>query len=108
MVEANEAVLRERAALLQRLLAELAIAAELVRVEGQVGGGTLPLAHPISWACALAGAPEPLLDRLRLGEPAVLARIDEGRVVLDVRCLPDGALPEVARAVAAALAVPGA
>ena len=108
MVEASEAVLRERAALLQRLLAELAIAAELVRVEGQVGGGTLPLAHPISWACALAEAPEPLLDRLRLGEPAVLARIDEGRVVLDVRCLPDGALPEVARAVAAALAVPGA
>jgi L-seryl-tRNA(Ser) seleniumtransferase len=108
MVEASEGALHQRAGQLQRLLAEGGTASEVVRVEGQVGGGTLPLAHPISWACALAGAPEPLLDRLRLGEPAVLARIDEGRVLLDVRCLPDGSLPEVARAVAAALAVPGA
>src|SRR5262244_1183051 len=96
MVEAPEAVLRQRAVALQRLLADAGVPSEAVRVEGQVGGGTLPLAHPISWACALEGATDALLARLRTGDPAVVARIDEGRVLLDVRCLPNDALPDLA------------
>jgi L-seryl-tRNA(Ser) seleniumtransferase len=112
MVESAEEPLRQRAEQLQRLLVDAGAPSRTLRVEGQVGGGTLPLARPLSWACALEGPAEALLDRLRTGDPAVLARIDEGQVLLDVRCLPDASLPTVARAVAsavaAAVAVPGA
>jgi L-seryl-tRNA(Ser) seleniumtransferase len=106
MVEATEEAL-QRARRLQALLAEAGVHSRAVRVEGQVGGGTLPLARPTSWACALDGAADVLLARLRTGDPAVLARIDEGRVLLDVRCVSEEALLTLARAVASADVVPG-
>ena len=99
---AAEPVLRERAETLRRNLADVGIAARVVRVEGQVGGGTLPLARPPSWACLVEGRAEEMASRLRSGEPAVLGRIEDGRLVLDVRCLEDGDLGRVGAAVAAA------
>jgi L-seryl-tRNA(Ser) seleniumtransferase len=42
--------------------------------------------------------------RLRLGDPAVVARVADGRVVLDPRTLPPDAAPAIGRAVAAAVA----
>lgn len=88
-----------------RLLAELArrgVSAEVVSVEGQAGGGTLPLSRLPSWACRVAGEPEALLARLREGEPAVVGRIADGQLVLDVRCVNDAQLEALAQAVAAA------
>jgi L-seryl-tRNA(Ser) seleniumtransferase len=41
--------------------------------------------------------------RLRLGEPAVITRVQEERVLLDPRTLPEAALPAVADAVLRAL-----
>ena len=99
---APEPVLRERADALRRLLADAGVTARVVRVEGQVGGGTLPLARPPSWACVLEGDAEALAARLRTGEPSVLGRIEDGRLVLDVRCIEDADLGGLSAAVAAA------
>ena len=99
---APEPVLRERADALRRLLADAGLTSRVVRVEGQVGGGTLPLARPPSWACVLEGDAEALAARLRTGEPSVLGRIEDGRLVLDVRCIEDADLGRLSAAVAAA------
>ena len=106
---ASEPVLRARADVLRQRLAEGGVDARVVHVEGQVGGGTLPLARPRSWACVLDGDAEALAGRLRAGEPSVVGRIEEGRLVLDVRCIDDPDLTRLAAAVVAARAVlPGA
>jgi L-seryl-tRNA(Ser) seleniumtransferase len=106
---ASEPVLRARADVLRQRLADGGVEARVVHVEGQVGGGTLPLARPRSWACVVDGDAEALATRLRTGEPSVLGRIEEGRLVLDVRCIDD---PDVARLAAAVVAarssLPGA
>jgi L-seryl-tRNA(Ser) seleniumtransferase len=93
--------LRERASRLASLLLEQGVKAEVVPTEGQVGGGAMPLSRLPSYACALDGyAPQRAQDQLRTGEPPVISRIDEGRVLLDVRCLAEGELRPVALAVA--------
>jgi L-seryl-tRNA(Ser) seleniumtransferase len=98
----SEPVLRDRADALRQALSDGGVTARVVRVEGQVGGGTLPLAHPPSWACVVDGEAESLATRLRTGEPSVLARIEDGRLVLDIRCIEDGDLGPLAAAVVAA------
>jgi L-seryl-tRNA(Ser) seleniumtransferase len=84
------------------------VAVEPVACAGAVGGGALPLAELPSWAVAIAGPPAEALERaLRAGDPPIVARIHEGRVLLDVRTIAPDELAEVARAVAAALAGQG-
>jgi len=99
LVLAPETALRERAETLRGLLQQAGAEARVVRVEGQVGGGTLPLVAVPSLACAIEGDAEALATRLRTGEPSVLARIEDGRLVLDVRCLGAEDLPPLAAAV---------
>ena len=109
LVLASEPVLRARADVLRRHLEDAGVDARVVHVEGQVGGGTLPLARPRSWACVLEGEAEAFATRLRTGEPSVLARIEDGRLVLDVRCIEDPDVAPLAAAVVAARApLPGA
>jgi L-seryl-tRNA(Ser) seleniumtransferase len=74
---------RERAARLSERLG-----GEVVATTARVGGGALPLLEIESWACALAGGEE-LAARLRAAEPPVIARVQEGRVLLDCRTLSD-------------------
>jgi L-seryl-tRNA(Ser) seleniumtransferase len=106
---APESVLRTRADVLRRHLHDAGVDSRVIHVEGQVGGGTLPLARPRSWACVLEGDAEALATRLRTGEPSVLARIEDGRLVLDVRCIEDRDVAAVAAAVVAARSpLPGA
>ena len=109
MVLAPEPVLRARADTLRRHLEDAGVDARVVHVEGQVGGGTLPLARPRSWACVLEGEAEAIATRLRAGEPSVVARIEDGRLVLDVRCIEEPDLAPLAAAVVAARTpLPGA
>ena len=109
LVLASEPVLRARADALRRHLEDAGVDARVVHVEGQVGGGTLPLARPRSWACVLEGEAEAFATRLRTGEPSVLARIEDGRLVLDVRCIEDPDVAPLAAAVVTARApLPGA
>ena len=76
-----------------------------------VGGGSLPGETLPSFGLALDGhsgaATNRLLAALRAGEPAVLGRIEDGRVVLDLRTVDPAADAELGRAVAAALAAAG-
>ena len=64
----------------------------------RVGGGALPLAELPSFACALD---EGLAAPLRVGEPAVVGVVRDGRLLLDCRTLSDAELDEAAAAVAA-------
>jgi L-seryl-tRNA(Ser) seleniumtransferase len=81
-------------------LAEL-VGGEVEETVARVGGGALPLAELPSAACAVE---EELADRLRLGEPPVVAVVRDGRTLLDSRTLADEDVAEVASAVLAARA----
>ncbi|MCA9555252.1 MAG: L-seryl-tRNA(Sec) selenium transferase, partial [Myxococcales bacterium] len=82
-----------------------AVGVELVDGESVPGGGSLPLCR-LPTRLVLVGPAGPegraLAEALRAGEPAVVSRVVQDRVALDVRTIPDEALPEVARRVAEA------
>lgn len=88
--EPVEAV-RERA---ERLA--ILIGGEVEETVARVGGGALPLAELESAACAIE---ESLATALRLGEPAVVGIVRDGRLLLDARTLGADEVDEVARAV---------
>ena len=105
LLKQPRAVLERRAlALLEQLVAHR-LDAKVILTTGQVGGGSMPLASLPSFACSVGGGrAEALHEKLRAADPPVIARIADGLLLLDVRCLEDDELPGVARAVAAALA----
>lgn len=94
----SKETLRARAEKLLAALASEGVAAEVREVVGQVGGGSMPLAEPVSYACTLEEDGD-LREKLREGELPVVCRVSEGRVILDVRCLDDAAVGLVAQAV---------
>ena len=62
------------------------VGAEISRVESTIGGGSLPGETLASWAVRLkTDGPQRLLAALRSGTPAVIGRIDDDAVVLDLR-----------------------
>jgi L-seryl-tRNA(Ser) seleniumtransferase len=76
---------------------------EIVAGESVIGGGSTPGATlpTVLLAVAWKGlSADQLAARLRAAEPAVIARVEEGRVLLDLRTV----FPEEDAAVAAALA----
>jgi len=76
--------------------------------ESAVGGGSLPGAVlPTSLVALDPGAlgADGLALRLRLGEPSIVARVGEGRVLLDPRTLPLSAYPEIGAALRHAMAL---
>ena len=81
-------------------------------LEATIGGGSLPGETLPSWGLALPGAkPQETLGRLRVGAPAVVARIEDDAVVLDLRTVEptwDEVLPgAIARALGGQGAQPG-
>ena len=109
MLSSEAVSLEARAARLRELLAQRlgqGWSLSLLQVESRVGAGALPLAAPVSWAVALSH-PDRSADaveaRLRMGDTAVIGRIEADRLILDVRTLPDRSLEEVADLAAAAL-----
>jgi L-seryl-tRNA(Ser) seleniumtransferase len=75
--------------------------------ESAVGGGAFPGAVlPTTLVTLDAGplGPDGLALRLRLGDPSVVTRVAEGRVILDPRTLPEDSFPTVAAAIQQALA----
>jgi L-seryl-tRNA(Ser) seleniumtransferase len=74
-----------------------------VQLESTVGGGSLPGQTLPSWGVALQRrGPQRLLGRLRSGEPAVVGRVADERVVLDLRTVEpvdDDRLADAVRAV---------
>jgi L-seryl-tRNA(Ser) seleniumtransferase len=77
----------------------------VVRATGRSGGGSLPLLElegPVVALGSGAGA-HALCERLRRGDPAIVARVQEGAVLLDPRTLADIEVEFVVRGVIAAL-----
>jgi L-seryl-tRNA(Ser) seleniumtransferase len=93
------------AASARRLCDGIGTAAEPIRTVARAGGGSLPLTELDGPAVALRTAVEPelLAARLRAHDPPVIARIHDGRVVLDPRTLAGSELDVVVQAVRDAL-----
>jgi L-seryl-tRNA(Ser) seleniumtransferase len=102
MLAAGEAELQRRA---ETLRTAIGPDAEVVRASARAGGGSLPLLElegPVVALQESAGA-DRLAAALRRADPPVIARIRDGRVLLDPRTLTDSEVDEVARAVRTAL-----
>lgn len=102
MLGQTEAVLQERA---ERLLSLLG-SGTIERTEAFAGGGSLPEERIASRAVALhlrVGV-EDAASLLRSGHPAVIGRINEERLLLDMLTVSDSELPELAAAVRTVLA----
>ena len=93
------AMLRASRATLQRRAETLAAAlgAEVIEGVARVGGGALPLLELPGPVVALDDPS--LAAKLRRGDPAVLARVERGRLLLDPRTLADDELDAVIAAV---------
>ncbi len=88
MLDCDESALAARA---RRLVEGIGPAATVIRAVARVGGGALPLLELEGPAVALASdaGPVALTRALRDCDPPVIARIHEGRVLLDPRTLRD-------------------
>jgi L-seryl-tRNA(Ser) seleniumtransferase len=101
MLSADAATLTRRA----QWLAEQT-GGELINSVGRAGGGSLPLLelHGPAVALTAAGGADALAARLRDGTPPLIARIVDGRVVVDPRTLlDDHELEQAAAVIIAAL-----
>jgi L-seryl-tRNA(Ser) seleniumtransferase len=88
------------------LAAAVGPAASLRPGTSVAGGGSLPGEGLESILVEVDPAPDgeaAVLARLRAADPPVIARAERGRVVLDLRTVPPGQDPHLARALAAAL-----
>jgi L-seryl-tRNA(Ser) seleniumtransferase len=80
----------------------------LVTGESEVGGGSFPGAKLPTWLVAIRHpAPDTLVGKLRGGEPPVIARIADDRVVLDPRTILPDQINATVRAVTASLTSDG-
>jgi L-seryl-tRNA(Ser) seleniumtransferase len=91
MLETPIAAFQERAYLLARLLGSLpGVSATVQNTQAFVGGGSLPDRAIPSIAIALrctALSETELAYRLRTSDPAVMGRVEEGQVLLDLRAV---------------------
>jgi len=100
MLTADEAALAARAERLAR-----AAGAVVVKSTAKVGGGALPLLEIPGPAVALDAGPagaDALAAALRAGDPPLIGRIQDGRLLLDPRTLTDEDADAAARVVQAA------
>jgi L-seryl-tRNA(Ser) seleniumtransferase len=95
MIALREVELRERAAILRLTLGEKRSGATVVPVCSTVGGGSLPEETLPSWALAFDAAslatrgltPDSAATALRAGDPAIVGRIADDRLLLDPRTI---------------------
>lgn len=94
MIAAPADAIQARATALAATLAQDGIEAGVGPVQATVGGGSLPGETLPSWAIILSPLVgegiDALARRLRLGDPGIFARIDQDRLLLDLRTV----LPE--------------
>jgi len=94
MIAAPEDAIQARATALAAALAEGGVGAGVESLQSTIGGGSLPGETLPSWAVVLSPTAgdgvDTLARRLRLGDPGIFGRIDQDRLVLDLRTV----LPE--------------
>jgi L-seryl-tRNA(Ser) seleniumtransferase len=95
-LHADPDVLRRRAEALATDLAAAGVATEVVPSDGVVGGGGAPGVTWRGWAVALEAS---YAERLRRGRPCVVARVERGRCLVDLRCVPEESDPDLLKAV---------
>jgi len=106
MICRPHAELRRQAAALARRLKALGLPRLSVATQdgaSRVGGGAMPLAAPATRLVEVAVrglSPTRLEEALRAGDPPVIARLEDGRLLLDVRTLVDGDMEVIVRALA--------
>ena len=89
--------LRGRAETIRTAVDSAAVA--IVNSEASVGGGAFPMARIPSVALAVSGNAAAIEGRLRTGHPTLIARVAEGRLLIDLRTI----APDEDSAVIAAL-----
>ncbi|MEU4481828.1 L-seryl-tRNA(Sec) selenium transferase [Micromonospora sp. NPDC023966] len=95
-LHAEPGALRARTERLRDRLGEEGCKAEVVPSAAVVGGGGAPGVELDSWALSL---PERYAEPLRMGAPPILGRVLHGRLLLDLRCVPADADPDVRAAI---------
>jgi len=103
MLTTPEERVLERASALCTRLAAAGHRATVVSSSGSVGGGSFPTTRIPSAAVALDGNAETLEARLRGAALPVIGRIEDGRLLLDPRSVPEGDDDALANAVLTAL-----
>jgi L-seryl-tRNA(Ser) seleniumtransferase len=85
MLTAPVKEIESRAASVAARLRASGIEAKVVESSASVGGGAFPTAAIPSRSIVLSRNPQDAERKLRLGEPAVIGRISEGNLLLDLR-----------------------
>ncbi|MBA8824588.1 L-seryl-tRNA(Ser) seleniumtransferase [Saccharopolyspora lacisalsi] len=99
-LERDERQLWHRAERIAEILAGAGVAAETVSTTAAVGGGGAP---GVELPSAAVGVAEHLAKQLRTGDPPVLARVEQGRCLLDLHALPPEEDTDLVRAVLSAV-----
>jgi len=103
MLTSSVAEIEARAQGVARALREGGLETQVRASKASVGGGAFPTAEIPSTAIVVAGNPEEVEEKLRRGEPPVIARIAEGSLLLDLRSVQAREDGTLSRAVLAAL-----
>ena len=98
---ADRRALAERAESIRTAVASRDV--EVVDSDASVGGGAFPTARIPSVALAVRGAAAVVEPRLRAGDPPLVARVADGRVLIDLRTVFPSEDAEVAAGIRAAL-----
>ena len=100
MLGAGADGLRARAEALRAACGEVAgVTLGVAPTASAVGGGALPLAELPSWAVTIEGDPDRIDAALRAAPVPVVARVADGRVLLDLRTIAADDEPDVVVAV---------
>ena len=104
MLTASIASVRTRAEQVRERMLATGLKCDVVETEASVGGGAFPTARIPSFAVAFPGQADDVERRLRMGAHAIIGRIGQGRVLLDLRSVPEAYDDQLVRAACAALA----
>ena len=91
--------LKLRADLLAGKIEALGFCCQVLEEEGQVGGGSVPTQVITTAAVAVSGrlSETEMERRLREFDPPIIARVAKGRILLDLRTLPEDSLDVIVR-----------
>lgn len=103
MLRADPDTLRRRAQRLVRSLKLAGAVAQVVQLKGRAGGGSLPEEDLPSFGVQLEGPADRLHAVLRKARPAVVGRIEDDRLLLDLRTVLPAQEEDLKRAVREAL-----
>lgn len=103
MLAASPETIRNRCELGARALSDDGVVCRIVESTASVGAGAFPTHDIPSFALAIDGEPETLARAFRAGDPPIVGRILDGRLLLDLRSIPAAHDSEFVAAVVAAL-----